>query len=101
MREHSPYGDQTQFINYPDYNSKKPHLDYNRLYVYCDFIKPGKHQYLVQHEAKLVEPEPIKEVIVEKNPLLARKNLKTSLVEEHEEPKFVPHVTKIKMMSYH
>ena len=40
--------------------NKKPRLDYNRLYVYCDFVKPGKHQYLVTHEDSIVEPEPPK-----------------------------------------
>jgi hypothetical protein len=48
-------------INYPDIammNHKPPDLDYDRLYVYCDFIKPGKHQYLVTYKNRIVEQPP-------------------------------------------
>jgi hypothetical protein len=53
---------------------------------------------LVQHESSIVEPEPIPEPLddLEK---LRRKNAMVPIVEV--KPKFVPHVTKIKMTSYH
>ena len=49
-------------INYPDIammNHKPPDLDYDRLYVYCDFVKPGKHQYLVTYKNRIVEQPPV------------------------------------------
>ena len=34
--------------------SNPPKLDRNQLFVYCDFIKPGKHQYIVSYENDIV-----------------------------------------------
>ena len=38
--------------------SNPPEIDKNQLFVYIDFIKPGKHEYLVSYEHVLVEPPP-------------------------------------------
>lgn len=68
MKEHNPYKEDTQFVNYPDaamMGNKLPKLTHNRLFVYCDFIKPGQHQYIVSYETTLVEPEPPKPKLTE------------------------------------
>lgn len=35
---------------------KTPDLFFDQLYVYCDYVKPGKHTYLVHYHNILVEP---------------------------------------------
>ena len=41
-------------INYPDDKvftpAKPPEITFNQLYVYADFVKPGKNQYIVTYE---------------------------------------------------
>lgn len=41
-------------VNYPEpehySESRPPELDFNQLYVYVDFVKPGKHSYIVNYE---------------------------------------------------
>ena len=53
LKNHTQYpGDGTQYVAYPDpddYLNRPPELDYDQLYVYCDFIKPGKHSYIVSY----------------------------------------------------
>jgi len=67
IKEKAPYGKNgTQLISYPkeeEYTAEKPpELDFNKLYVYCDFISPGRHSYMVSYEsvmqAPMTEPEP-------------------------------------------
>lgn len=36
-----------------------PELDFNQLFVYVDFIKPGKQQYFVNYQNAFVEPAPV------------------------------------------
>lgn len=51
-----------QFIDYPELDEfgykNQPKLDRNQLFVYVDFIKPGKHSYVVNYENTLIEPRP-------------------------------------------
>ena len=99
----------TQFVNYPDevmMDRQKPQLTHNRLFVYCDFIKPGKHHYLVSYETTLVEPEPAVPVPTEaekREQALKRRNamLQGELEAAEKPPPFVPHKTKFKLLSYH
>jgi len=62
LKHESQYGeDGTQMINWPDSTHytelRPPELRYNQLFVYVDFIKPGKHSYIVSYEKNHVEPE--------------------------------------------
>ena len=51
-------GDDSQLINFPPdewqndkFNlNKPPELDYNQLFVYVDFFKPGKLHFVVTYE---------------------------------------------------
>ena len=56
-------GDQTQMIDYPEehlYTPKNPpNLESNRLFVYADFLKPGKHQYIVSYNNNVEESKPL------------------------------------------
>ena len=36
-----------------------PELDFNQLFVYIDFIKPGKQQYFVNYHNEFAEPPPV------------------------------------------
>ena len=48
-------------INWPEpthYTElRPPELKFNQLFVYVDFIKPGKHSYIVSYEKNHIEPE--------------------------------------------
>jgi len=62
LKHESQYGEEgTQMINWPEpthYTElRPPELTYNQLFVYVDFIKPGKHSYIVSYEKNHVEPE--------------------------------------------
>lgn len=50
-------------IGYPEDeqygHNQPPEIDYNQLFVYASFVKPGKHQYIVSYENTAVEPTPI------------------------------------------
>lgn len=88
--------------------NKLPKLTHNRLFVYCDFIKPGQHQYIVSYETTLVEPEPPKPKLTEaqKKDLIKLKKKKAMMKEDIEAvekppPPFIPHRAKFKMLSYH
>ena len=52
----------TQFINDPDIDDfgsrNPPELTFNQLFVYIDFIKPGKHSYIVSYQNLVEEPRP-------------------------------------------
>ena len=59
LQEHKPYKD-AQYFNYPPlaaFASGSPRNP-SKMFVYCDFIRPGKHSYLVTYERKFLEPDP-------------------------------------------
>ena len=63
MERSPPYlEDDLQIIDFPkhtDYGPRNPpEINYNQLFVYADFIKPGKHQYIVTYENQITEPKP-------------------------------------------
>lgn len=57
LRNFSPYpGDKTQYVSKPqNLETNCPEIDFNRLFVYVDFIKPGKHQYVVSYKNQISE----------------------------------------------
>ncbi len=64
LKNDLPYGESgTQYINFPELNlfdsKNPPHLDHNQLFVYCDFVKPGKHEYIVTYENNIKETKPV------------------------------------------
>lgn len=84
---------------------RHPDLDYNRLYVYCDFVKPGKHQYLVTYKNELIEPNPKKpeeeKIEYDRFGQKINKNLAFSSEKKIEEPEFIPRVNTVSITSYH
>jgi hypothetical protein len=76
-----------------------PELDYNQLYVYVNFIKPGKHQYIVSYENKIIEEKPVE--IIEPPKLDKFGNVIYDKTPERKKEAFVPLVTNVKMSSYH
>lgn len=76
LKNNLPYGENnTQYIDFPDdtiFDAKNPpHLYHNQLFVYCDFIKPGKHEYIVTYENNIKESKPV--IQIEESPLLKKK----------------------------
>ena len=60
VEKHQPYNeDETQIINFPPEErftaSNPPELSFNQLFVYADFIKPGKHQYIITYENDIIQ----------------------------------------------
>ena len=108
MKNSLPY-ENAQMINYPDktmLNNKEPNLSYDRLFVYCDFVKPGKHQYLVSYKSKIVElpPPPIVKVAPPQYDEYGETifgNSPKKVEEKHEEKPFKPQTSEITMTSYH
>lgn len=107
LAENVPYSDEdTQYIEFPPddlYTAyKPPEINFDQLFVYVDFIKPGKHQYLVTYKNTLVEPEPPKP----KSPTHDKDgypiiNLTKQKPKKKVEPPFVPKISKVKLVSYH
>ena len=85
-------------------NHKPPDLDYDRLYVYCDFIKPGKHQYLVSYKNRIVEQRPLPDMPLQApeydeygDEIVPPAPLKPVV----EDPPFEPKITNVRITSYH
>lgn len=93
-----------------------PELNYNQLFCYVDFIKPGRHQYFVNYHNTFEEPAP---VLPPQKPKEENNNaFWTNSVDSEEternaskskEPKitqedidnFVPRISPVAMTSYH
>lgn len=95
--------EQTLVLNKPDRakfeHSNPPEIDFNQLFVYADFIKPGKHEYLITYDNVLVEPAPITAKLVAGHPAApsAPSTLRRTSIKFAYEPK----VSKIRLTSYH
>lgn len=94
--------DGTQKIDMPpsyEYGkSSPPDIDFNQLFVYADFIKPGKHQYVVTFENQIVQKEPERE---QASAGAGGGRIAAKRLEEEEPEPFVPIVSTIKLTSYH
>jgi len=110
-------GNAIQHVDFPDdgqyLNDEMPELDYNQLFVYADFIKPGKQQYFVTYSNTFEEPPPEPtppstkynsqdEHAEEDDGWRKAKKAKASTKpkEEEKEP-FVPLQSDIRLTSYH
>jgi hypothetical protein len=94
-----------------------PELNYNQLFCYVDFVKPGKHQYFVNYHNEFEEPAPVlppKPKEENTNPFWTNTNESLDTETERNKPKdkvpkitqedidnFVPRVSPIVMTSYH
>lgn len=107
IRRKAPYrGDDAQFIDFPPddkFNlNKPPELDYDQLFVYVDFVKPGKHHYVVTYENSHVEPAPIIEEA--ETPKFDKRGfpiIRPPGYKKPEKKKFIPKVAKVALTSYH
>ena len=106
LKKLTPYkNDGTQWVNFPDElmftTASPPEVDYNQLFVYCDFIKPGKHQYIVTYENMVVEDEPVSERSA--SPKMNNRSFTAAKPKKKKQPKppFEPHVQKTMVTSYH
>ena len=93
-------------INFPSEDSftdqNPPELSFNQLFVYADFIKPGKHQYIVSYENDIIQQPP--PVVVEKKQFKYDSRgriLKEEKKEEAPKPKFVAIESNVRLASYH
>jgi len=87
-----------------------PELDFNQLFVFADFIKPGKQQYFVTYSNSFEEPPPeptppstkynSQDENAEDNDWRKVKKVKTAKPKEEKEP-FVPLQSDIRLTSYH
>lgn len=60
LQEHKPYKD-AQLFNQPSLSntvSRRGPRNPCKIFVYCDFIRPGRHSYLVTYERRILEPDP-------------------------------------------
>ena len=66
LQGHKSYKD-AQFFNYPPLLAFASGRARNpcKMFVYCDFIRPGRHSYLVTYERKFLEPDPHAEARLE------------------------------------
>ena len=98
-----------------------PELDFNQLFVYVDFIKPGKQQYFVNYYNEFSEPVPElppktqEELQKEQNPWYTTTNESVSEEEDYSRSKdkkpkkitqedidnFEPIISPVSMTSYH
>jgi hypothetical protein len=63
LRSKSQYdGVSAQYIDMPSPDqftaSNPPDIKFNQLFVYADFVRPGKHEYVVSYESKVVQAPP-------------------------------------------
>jgi len=83
---------------------RPPEVEYNQLFVHCDFIKPGKHQYIVTYENTIIEEEPISEKSEsprENQNRFPQFTAPKAKKKKPPKPPFVPSIEKTKLTSYH
>lgn len=106
LEEHRPYKD-AQCIDYPalaDASASRLSQNPCKLFVYCDFIKPGKHSYLVNYERQLLAPDPDLEArkeLIRRQFVRARFGGADGADRLQEVPPHVPAEIRINMTTYH
>ena len=81
---------------------RPPELYFNELFVYCDFIKPGKHSYIVSYEKNLIEPEKTPEK--EPTKFISKYGIEMNIMNKRKKRKqelFIPITSTVKATSYH